>query len=68
MTYSIEASLEGYNSVVTRRNLVATPDPKREGMYKVTEYREYSDLPDRGFSYMYGKKHQAEIRKMFNIK
>ena len=67
-TYIKEGNLEGYVDCVTRIYLVASPDPKRKGLYKATEFHEYSDRKNRSYSWAYGKKNQALIKETFNIK
>jgi hypothetical protein len=67
-TYTKECSIEGYPACVTRIYQVASPDPKREGLYKMTEYHEYNDRKNRAYSWAYGKKNQAIIKETFGIK
>tara|TARA_R110000823_G_scaffold128457_5_gene256182 strand:+ start:98 stop:385 length:288 start_codon:yes stop_codon:yes gene_type:complete len=45
------------------KKLVAKPDPKREGMYKITEYHSCDNYKS-AYPNLYGKKNQAEINRL----
>jgi len=59
---------QGENATI---QLIATPDPKRKGMYKITEIQERNERIYKGeviqkketlkFSYLYGKCNQTKI-------
>lgn len=59
-TYQKRITFKSGDGKTITRTLVAAPDPKRPGMYKVTEVAEDGHK----WSYLYGKKNQPEIAKL----